>query len=244
MSMAQGASLSVLDGGSIKLASVTTIDGTLTAHGGSITISGVPARAGLSTLPDLTLGAHAMLDVSGQWINDTGFGGGITGALYINGGSVSLSAFNLSKALSYDPTTQIVTAEDRSGSIVLQHGSIIDVSSGGYVGSNGKLAIGSDGLPEGKGGNLSLATYTGSWASNVVHPISHSPSANQLCTADRDERQRRHGRRDLCRRPLAGWQLHAAGAGDRHRRTGGTGHFGGIGGPGRHRGAADVVLHQ
>ena len=119
-----------------------------------------------------------MLDVSGRWINDTGFAGGITGALYINGGSVSLSAFNLSEQLSYDPTTQIVTAEDHSGSIVLQPGSIIDVSSGGYVGTSGKLAVGSDGLPEGKGGNLSLATYAGSWVGNAVASISLSPNAN------------------------------------------------------------------
>ena len=72
-------------------------------------------------------------------------------------------------------STQIVTAEDLSGSIVLQRGSIIDVSSGGYVGSTGKLAVGSDGLPEGKGGNLSLATYAGSWVGNVVDPSSLSP---------------------------------------------------------------------
>ena len=39
----------------------------------------------------------------------------------------------------------------------------IDVSSGGYVGANGQLKLGSDGLPVGKGGNLSLLTYTVGW---------------------------------------------------------------------------------
>jgi hypothetical protein len=87
LSMTQGASLSVLDGGSIKLTAATTIDGTLIAHGGSITITGVPARVGATTLPDLIVGAHALIDVSGRWINDAGlFGDAVTGALYINGG--------------------------------------------------------------------------------------------------------------------------------------------------------------
>ncbi len=73
LSMTEGASLSVLDGGSIKFSNVTTIDGTLTAHGAASRSAGVAARAGLSTLPTLTIGADALLDVSGQWINDTGF---------------------------------------------------------------------------------------------------------------------------------------------------------------------------
>ncbi|MCK9917090.1 filamentous hemagglutinin family protein [Microbacteriaceae bacterium K1510] len=165
LSLAEGAALSVRDGGSIKLTGATTIDGTLTARGGSITIGGVPARLWESTLPALTLGTHAVLDASGRWVNDSG--SEFTGALYINGGSVSLSTFNLSKQTSFDGAAWIVTAEDRSASIVLKEGSIIDVSGGGYVGPNGKLATGSDGLPKGKGGNLSLQTYTGTWMGNT-----------------------------------------------------------------------------
>lgn len=175
LSVAEGANLSVRDGGSIKLGSVTTIDGTLTARGGNITISGVPARRlGPSTLPDLVLGAHAVLDVSGRWINDAG-GDVYSGALFINGGGVSLSTSSMSKELSYDEGTMIVTAEDRSASILLKAGSIIDVSSGGYVGTNGKLATGSDGLPKGKGGNLSLLTYATAWTrSTGVDSLAHA----------------------------------------------------------------------
>ncbi|HEX3503123.1 MAG TPA: filamentous hemagglutinin N-terminal domain-containing protein, partial [Xanthobacteraceae bacterium] len=154
LSMNQGASLSVLDGGSIKLPSVTTIDGALIAHGGSITLSGVPARVGATSLPNLVVGADALIDVSGRWVNDTGLlADAATGALYINGGSVSLSTFNLSNG----------AGQDRSSSIILQQGSVIDVSSGGYVGTSGKLATGSDGMPKGKGGSLSLSTYAGVW---------------------------------------------------------------------------------
>jgi filamentous hemagglutinin family protein len=169
LAVAEGASLSVLDGGSIKLASATTIDGTLAAHGGSITITGVPARPGATMLPDLVVGAHALIDVSGRWVNDGGFNA-ITGALYIDGGSVSLSAFNLSKDTGTKSTGTKIVTQDLSASIILQQGSVIDVSSGGYVGPNGKLAAGSDGLPKGKGGNLSLLTYAGTWFDNTIDP--------------------------------------------------------------------------
>lgn len=174
LSMAAGASLSVLDGGSITLSGATRIDGTLTAHGGSISIGGVTASssaAAAGTLPALTIGANALLDVSGRWINDAGLDGeGMTGQLYINGGSVSLSAYNLSQQIGtkpYNSSTEVVTAADRSGSILLQQGSVIDVSSGGYVGTNGKLATGAGGLPKGNGGNLSLLTYAGTWQSST-----------------------------------------------------------------------------
>ncbi|MCK9917085.1 filamentous hemagglutinin family protein [Microbacteriaceae bacterium K1510] len=180
LSVAAGSSLSVLDGGSIKLGSVSTVDGSLTAHGGSITLAGAQADAGTTVLPDLIIGANALLDVSGRWINDSvSVASGFTGALYINGGSVSLAANNLSKVASPDPVTHIVTTEDRSASIVLKRGSVIDVSSGGYVSTKGKLATGSDGLPKGKGGNLSLTTYAGTWLDDYVDP-SGSPSGKPI----------------------------------------------------------------
>ncbi|MCK9914327.1 filamentous hemagglutinin family protein [Microbacteriaceae bacterium K1510] len=185
LSMTEGASLSVRDGGSIKLGSATIIDGTLTAHGGSITISGVSPRFPTSILPDMIIGSHALLDTSGRWINDSGLDGqAYRGALSINGGSVSLSAFNQSQEISYDSSTGIVTAEDRSPSIILKGGSIIDVSSGGYVGTNGKIAVGSDGLPKGKGGNLSLLTYAGTWAGSAgVDSIAHSAGGGKTIYA-------------------------------------------------------------
>lgn len=155
LSIAAGASLSVLDGGVIKLGSVGTVDGSLIAHGGSITLAGPQAAVGTTALPNLAIGAGARLDVSGRWVNDAAAAtNGFTGALAINGGSVVLSTYNLS---SKDGTA------DFSPSIVLAAGSVIDVSSGGYVGPDGKIAVGSDSLPKGKGGDLSLSTYAGTW---------------------------------------------------------------------------------
>ncbi|MCK9917114.1 filamentous hemagglutinin family protein [Microbacteriaceae bacterium K1510] len=155
LTVAAGASLSVLNGGSIKIGSVSTVNGTLTAHGGSITLSGAQAMVGTTTLPNLVLGADAYLDVSGRWVNDSvSVASGFTGALFINGGSISLATNNLS---STDGTT------DLSPSIILSAGSVIDVSSGGYVAPNGKMATGTNGLPKGKGGNLSLSTDAATW---------------------------------------------------------------------------------
>ncbi|MBY6242346.1 filamentous haemagglutinin family protein [Methylosinus sp. Sm6] len=171
LAMAEGASLSVRDGGSIKLANVAAIDGSLIAHGGSIVINGVtPASlaAASGELPSTVVGGHAVLDVSGRWINDAGRYSDAAGALYINGGSVSLATYNMSEAVSFDENAQwTVTAEDHSASIVLQAGSIVDVSSGGYVAADGRLKTGSDGLPVGKGGNVSLRTYAGTWQGNT-----------------------------------------------------------------------------
>lgn len=181
LAMTQDADLAVRDGGSITLAGAATIDGTLTAHGGNITISGTTTSTTSAYnhgyLPSLVIGSHALLDVSGRWVNDTGhYGEDFAGALYIDGGSVKLSTSIFSKVLSYDASTRIVTAEDRSPSLLLLEGSVIDVSSGGYVGTSGKLAYGDGGLPTGKGGNVSLSTYTGSWrGSTNVGSYAYNP---------------------------------------------------------------------
>ncbi len=173
LQMKQGASLSVLSGGSIKLQNATTIDGTLTAHAGTIAITGI-VRSSETTLPlvtdaPLTIGTDALIDVSGLWVNDSG-AAAMQGSAYINGGSVTITTNALSKNPTYSPATQLVSAEDATQSIVLAAGSVVDVSSGGYVGTNGKLALGADGLPKGKGGNVSIITYAGSWQNPHLPP--------------------------------------------------------------------------
>jgi hypothetical protein len=100
------------------------------------------------------IGPDAVISVRGRWTNDAGLPPDqIGGPLFVDGGSVTI-------------TTVAATAQDASGnftdvtqSIVLAKGSVIDVSSGGYIASNGKIKLGTDGLPVGKGGSLTLLTY-------------------------------------------------------------------------------------
>ncbi len=86
LAMKEGASLSVLSGGSVTLNNATDIDGSITAHGGKISIAGFTPTATTSNgnptayvfpvaYEDLVLGPHAVLDVSGLWVNDSGVDG-------------------------------------------------------------------------------------------------------------------------------------------------------------------------
>ncbi|HEY0330272.1 MAG TPA: filamentous hemagglutinin family protein [Rhodopseudomonas sp.] len=179
LSMATGATLTVQAGGSIKLTNVSTINGELHASGGSITLAGyVPlldytaSTVGYSALPPLSpavlIGPHAVLDVRGLWVNDSGQSGdAFQGAAFIDGGSVSITTTKLSRVIDGRaviegmPSRLILVAKDVSQGIVLAPGSVIDASSGGYVTSSGKLKTLSSGLPAGKGGSVTLTTYSG-----------------------------------------------------------------------------------
>jgi filamentous hemagglutinin family protein len=161
LSMAEGASLKVRSGGSIKLTGVTTIDGTLTAHAGSISLTGYTGGTAFSNAPptsQVRVGSHALLDVSGLWVNDIGAdGAALQGAAYINAGSVTIQTYAESGGVGIYSTGTPVS--DLTQSIVLASGSVIDLTSGGYVQPNGKLKTASSGLPAGTGGSLSLLTY-------------------------------------------------------------------------------------
>lgn len=168
VSMAQGAVLSVQPGGSVSLNNVTTIDGTINAPAGKITLVGF-AETGqsLTSLPpvaQVTIGPDAVLNVAGRWVNDAAAllsGGAVQGSAYINGGSVTIQT-NADSATIPVPGTQVTPVFDTTQSIVLARGSVIDASGGGYVGINGKFKTASNGLPDGKGGSLTLLTYAGS----------------------------------------------------------------------------------
>ncbi|WP_003610597.1 filamentous haemagglutinin family protein [Methylosinus trichosporium] len=146
----------------ITLSGVTTIDGVLNAPSSNISLKG--ANFGerydgstSKTLPepqqDLVLGPHAVLDVAGLWVNDSGVtSDGLQGSSFIDGGSVSITTPTGIKGSNS-------TYVDVTQSIVLQRGSVIDVSGGGHVGVNNHLDYGADGLPAGKGGNLTLRVY-------------------------------------------------------------------------------------
>ncbi|NVO17601.1 MAG: filamentous hemagglutinin family protein [Rhodoplanes sp.] len=175
LSMQEGASLTVRSGGAITLTGVTTIDGTLTAHSGSITITGDTPTAATNTAPAVaavTIGAHALLDVSGLWVNDSGLDADtLQGAAYIDGGTVSIKTLNESTYTGKGNSSGyiVTSATDTTQSIVLAAGSVIDVSSGGYVTTKGVLKTGSDGLAAGKGGSLSLLTYASSFTDHLAY---------------------------------------------------------------------------
>jgi hypothetical protein len=168
--MAQGSVLSVQPGGSVKLSGVSTIDGTINAPAGKITIIGYTNGTFMLNAPpssQLTIGPNATLNVAGLWVNDTGASGSqVQGRAYINGGSVTIETYAESTAATGNATfnnnNQFVYTSpfvDTTQSILLAPGSVIDVSSGGYVGPNGTLKLGANKLPAGNGGNLSLLTY-------------------------------------------------------------------------------------
>jgi filamentous hemagglutinin family protein len=155
LSLATGATLTVNPGGSISLGGVTSIDGALVAHGGKVSVAGysggVPFYNGPPPTSEVTIGSNALIDVSGLWVNDRGADAAqVQGAAHINGGSVTIQTY----AEATWPDRVDVTQ-----SIVLASGSVIDLTSGGYVGTNGSLKMASKGVPAGVGGDLSLLTY-------------------------------------------------------------------------------------
>ncbi|MCA6119336.1 filamentous hemagglutinin family protein [Bradyrhizobium sp. WSM 1738] len=129
------APLSVADGGSVSLAApVVDIKADVTAHSGRITAtniltawptSQVLTSAGTSTV---TLGAGVVLDASGYWVNAVNDLAGYGKQAFINGGDVRLIS---------------------SGDVVVKDGSLIDVSSGAALTTNGKFL-------GGRGGNVTL----------------------------------------------------------------------------------------
>lgn len=174
LSVAEGASLAVQPGGSITLTGVTTMDGTLSAPSGTISLTGYTGVGGISgpgalgmPATALVIGPDGRLDVAGLWVNDSGAASpdAAQGSAFVNGGTVSISTEALSSITGTDlgNGTAQVTVTDVTQSIVLSAGSVIDVSSGGYVGVNGALKLASDGLPLGSGGSLVLTTYAGGW---------------------------------------------------------------------------------
>ncbi|WP_373453244.1 filamentous haemagglutinin family protein [Burkholderia sp. AU33647] len=148
--VAQGTQLNVQPGGSISLNSTVTgadvnVAGRLSAPSGSVSI----ASGG-----NVTVGPQGAISAAGQWVNnDVQAAPGTTpgNSQFINGGSISLSARE-------GATFVNGTAVDATGSIVLQPGSVLDVSGGGEMLANGQLLM-QNGVPAGRGGNVALQTY-------------------------------------------------------------------------------------
>ena len=132
-------------GGEIRLfAPRIEIKADLTARSGAISVGNVSRQVGGAaapyTLQDIKLAAPAggqteaivapgvTLDARGVWSNQRLAPSDAAGLPYLNGGSVSIR---------------------QTGSVVLGEGSVVDVSSGAVLGSNGSLA-------GGRGGSLTL----------------------------------------------------------------------------------------
>ncbi|WP_316183812.1 MULTISPECIES: filamentous haemagglutinin family protein [unclassified Bradyrhizobium] len=180
LQMTADAALTVLPGGSVTLGNVERIDGTITARSGSIVLTGSTIDTGLArsvAVQDLLVTGR--LDVSGLWINDSGAANGsLLGSAYVDGGLVTISTTadivpTIGALIGSGTTTSgtdlsktvdnIVSAtDDLTRSITLAKGSVIDVSSGGYLDRGGVLKRGADGVPLGRGGSLSLNTYVSS----------------------------------------------------------------------------------
>lgn len=154
----------VQHGGKISLSgSKIKVDGKLTSHAGAINLvsTGRTFIEGTTTMPDsqtplsrgdINIGSKAVLDTSGLWINDTGKDSNqIFGSAYSNGGSVSL-------VTQQNAINKNGVATDTTGSINLSQGSVIDVSSGGYVANTAKVNQ-KNLVPIGKSGDVSLETY-------------------------------------------------------------------------------------
>jgi filamentous hemagglutinin family protein len=166
LNLAPGGSLSVNTGGPIDIA------GTIVAAGGAVTLSadkyGAANAVGALFASSVLVGdvfVGGTIDVSGRFVNDLGRTSGDAGGPgFINGGSISITTYKNSVGTSEG-------AIDTSGSILLAQGSVLDVSSGGYISPQGKPKLASDGVLAGKAGSISLAIYQGrNWAPNAQTP--------------------------------------------------------------------------
>lgn len=170
---ASGSAVKLADGGAVNIDAgrAITFNGRLTAAGGSITARTLGSQLGslFDTQDDLSLNgvitafnAPGMFDISvnsgaelstrGRWVNDLlATDGNFQGGGYTSGGSITLVAAPHVTAFTDASQTRAV---DLSGSILINSGSLLDVSGGGYVSSTGTLAL------NGKGGNVSLIDQT------------------------------------------------------------------------------------
>lgn len=132
-----GVSLAAPPGGSILFSAArTTIDGSLSAPGGSLSLLGNAQTSAQATRRSVVLGANAVLDVAGSWINDAQSvrETGVVAALPLtrDGGTVTIG-----------PATGSPAGELHD--VTLSEGSRILVGGGGSVTSGRRITAGNGG---------------------------------------------------------------------------------------------------
>ncbi len=157
--LAAGEGLVVAPGGSVSLTGGrVTVASDISARAGSINITTAVARGGSG---DIVVKSGVTLDASGFWVNDAGLSAEeLSGGALVNGGNIVLRTLQASGVSTVCVGSTTCTV-DYTGSIILEQGSLLDVSSGGRVLPSGKI-LAVDGIPQGRGGSVSLLTYDAS----------------------------------------------------------------------------------
>jgi filamentous hemagglutinin family protein len=174
LTLSAGTTLAVASGGSVSITTAGAIDieGGIAAHGGQIamttdTYTLTTIKQGRYKTSNTASGASDIwiggtLDTRGRWVNDTGItdSAAMGGPGFINGGNISIITNNSSTGRT--SATGNNPAGDGTGSISLLATSVLDASSGGYIGENGRLKMAKSGLtPAGVGGNITIGLYQG-----------------------------------------------------------------------------------
>lgn len=192
-----GSDLTLAPGGALTIDAGRTInfDGTVTAHGGTIsarTYELVGANSGSAftaaddlatryargtTLPALfDINVTGTLDTSGLWTNDFGIEATeATGKAFVDGGSITLTVAPRVLALLGEADGSVRYAADLSGSIRIARSGLLNVSSDGYVSASGALDL------TARGGDIALVNET-SYASLSKTDIATEDSVSEANT--------------------------------------------------------------
>ncbi|MGX1321701.1 filamentous hemagglutinin family protein [Bradyrhizobium sp. USDA 377] len=184
LNLAAGGTFSVLAGGAIDIA------GSVAAAGGSIDLKtdrtkfvNVPLFKAPNDQSGAVIAANVFvagtLDVSGRFVNDTGrTTTDMSGPAFIDGGTISITTNKDSTPAGNN------NYADATGSILLAKGSVLDVSSGGYISPQGKAKTVSTGLMAGKAGSIALALYQGPTWDPQLGP--HAPTQGSAAVLQLD----------------------------------------------------------
>lgn len=138
-------------GGSIAARTYGIQLGTLFDAADDIALDDILTTSIVPRMFDVVIGPGATLSARGRWTNDSLVTDGFyDGPGYTSGGAISLTAAPHVVAFKQDGSGAV----DLSGSILLNSGSLLDVSGGGYISPTGVLSL------SGKGGDISLINET------------------------------------------------------------------------------------